>query len=164
MLLQSLTIHPRLSFPTCRTENAIEPALAGTMSTEPLLIATNNRRPSLQSSATVPAHSPRHPGTRRRPSQAAGNTGILLSHPGLIRTAIANLQDHEIGLMSREDLVDVIRLSSLPFLSGDVCRRLEYLSDKTLSRLTFLVRRCCRNQLDAHRSQRGKPMLWREAI
>jgi hypothetical protein len=74
------------------------------------------------------------------------------------------LLDGEIGAMPRQDLVDLIHMSSLPFLSEDVCRRLEFLSDETLSRLGFLVRRCCRNQLDAHRRQRGQRMLWREAI
>jgi hypothetical protein len=78
--------------------------------------------------------------------------------------AIANLQDREIAQMSREDLIDLVRISSLPFLSADVCGRLQFLGNETLSRLAFLVRRCCRNQLDAHRLQRGTPMLWREAI
>ncbi len=89
---------------------------------------------------------------------------VVLPHPGPVRTAIANLQDHEIVLMSREDLIDLVCLSSLPFLSADVCGRLEFLSDETLSRLGFLVRRCCRSQLDSHRHQRGQRMLSRDAI
>jgi hypothetical protein len=110
---------------------------------------------------------------RTRGSQAAARVphdqpvareSSVLSHPGPIRVAIAMLLDSEMGAMARRDLVDLIHMSSLPFLSQDVCRRLEFLNDESLSRLGFLVRRCCRNQLDAHRRHRGERMLWREAI
>lgn len=88
----------------------------------------------------------------------------VLPHPGPVRVAIAMLLDGEMASLTRDDLVDLIDMSSLPFLSEDVCRRLKFLGDETLSRLGFLVRRCCRGQLDAHRRQCGQRMLWCEAL
>jgi len=92
------------------------------------------------------------------------SAAVLLPHPGPVRTAIAALHDGEMRTMRREDLIDMIRMSSMTYPNGRTNIPVEQLPDPDLTRLAFLVRRCCRNQLDAHRCQSGKPMLWREAI
>lgn len=91
-------------------------------------------------------------------------TAALVPHPGALRVAIAALQDREMSSMRREDLIDMIRMSSMTDAEGPATVPIEQLPDSDLSRLAFLLRRCCRNQLDAHRHQCGQPMLWREAI
>jgi len=96
---------------------------------------------------------------RENPAAAA-----LVPHPGALRVAIAALQDREMGSMCREDLIDMIRMSSMTDPAAPATVPIEELPDGDLSRLAFLLRRCCRNQLDSHRHQCGQPMLWREAI
>ncbi|MBL8849680.1 MAG: hypothetical protein JNG89_08345 [Planctomycetaceae bacterium] len=82
---------------------------------------------------------------------------VLVPHPGPERTAIA-LDNREIGSMRRPDLIDLIRASRMT--AGEV----HDLGDGELRRLALLVRRCCRNQIDSIRCQRGQPLLWAEAI
>lgn len=94
---------------------------------------------------------------------ANGSAAVALPTPEPVQAAIAFLRDDEIHLMPREDRIDLVRLSALP-MPGNARKQLEYMSDTDLTRLTFLVRRCCRTHLDSHRLQRGQPMLWREAI
>src|SRR5262245_53122433 len=89
-------------------------------------------------------------------------TVALVPHPGALRVAIAALQDGEMSSMRRDDLIDMIRMSSMT--DGPATVPVAEMPDDDLTRLAFLLRRCCRNQLDAHRHQCGQPMLWREAI
>ena len=79
-------------------------------------------------------------------------------HPGLVRASIASILDRELDVMPRDDLIDMIRMSSMTNVEG------ERLADGELAKLAFLVRRVCRNQLDSHRQQCGQPLLWSEAI
>jgi hypothetical protein len=88
----------------------------------------------------------------------------LVPHPGTVRTAIASLRTRDMALMPRADLVDLIRLSQMTTHDVDSGAELDQLADNELTRLAFLVRRCCRMQLDAHRQQTGQPLLWAEAI
>jgi len=104
--------------------------------------------------ATITQHSAR---TSHRPC-------VLVPNPGPVRVAIAALHDREIGNMPRQDLIDMIRMSSMTSRNFNRPVEIDRLGDRDLTRLAFLVRRCCRNQLDAHRHQSGQPMLWREAI
>lgn len=96
----------------------------------------------------------------RRPTLSA----VLVPHPGPVRTAIASLRTRELALMPRNDLIDLIRLSQMTTHDFDRPAEIEQLAENELTRLAFLVRRCCRNQLDAHRRQCGQPLLWAEAI
>jgi hypothetical protein len=89
---------------------------------------------------------------------------VILPHPGVVRVAIASLRDRDVALMPREDLIDMIRMSRMTSGRWNSPVDVDRLADNDLTRLAFLVRRCCRNQLDAHRQQSGQPMLWREAI
>lgn len=82
-------------------------------------------------------------------------------HPGPVRMAIAALRNREVASMLRDDLIDLIRLSRM---TAEAVVQSERLCDVELKRLAFLVRRCCRNQVDAHRCQVGQPILWRDAI
>src|SRR5262245_42922820 len=91
-------------------------------------------------------------------------SAALVPHSGALRVAIAALQDLEMTSMRRADLIDMIRISSMTESDGPATVAIEELPDGDLSRLAYLVRRCCRSQLDAHRHQCGQPMLWREAI
>lgn len=88
---------------------------------------------------------------------------VLVPHPGAVRTAIASLRTRDVALMPRRDLIDLIRLSQMTAHDVDE-GDLDRLPENELARLAFLVRRCCRNQLDAHRRQIGQPLLWAEAI
>jgi hypothetical protein len=96
--------------------------------------------------------------------QSPSSFGVLVPHPGALRTAIASLRDREMALMPRNDLIDLIRLSQMTTHDANRSAEFDQLADNELTRLAFLVRRCCRNQLDAHRQQLGQPMLWAEAI
>lgn len=89
---------------------------------------------------------------------------VLVPHPGPLRTAIAALENRDLGSMPREDLIDMIRISQMTAADWSHPVEVDGLADNDLTRLAFLVRRCCRNQLDAHRQQAGQPLLWREAI
>jgi hypothetical protein len=89
---------------------------------------------------------------------------VLVPHPGTIRTAIASLHNRDMALMPRDDLIDLIRLSRMTTHDFEQPAEIDQLADNELARLAFLVRRCCRNQLDAHRQQSGQPLLWAEAI
>jgi hypothetical protein len=120
--------------------------------------------PNAQRTAVRPSQSSQAAAQYHDSQAADAGPPATLPHPGPVRVAIAMLLDGEISAMTRDDLVDLIHLSSLPFLSEDVCRRLKFLGDETLSRLGYLVRRCCRGQLDAHRRQCGERMLWCEAL
>jgi hypothetical protein len=97
-------------------------------------------------------------------AHSAPAAAVLVPHPGPIRTAIAALHDREMRIMPREDLLDMLRMSSMTSTNWDRPVEFAGLADKELTRVAFLLRRCCRNQLDAHRHQCGQPMLWREAI
>ena len=102
--------------------------------------------------------------TARDFCQGRPGDAVLIPYPGPVRVAIAALQDREMRCMPREDLIDMIRMSSMTDPGGQAAVPVEQLPDGDLTRLAFLLRRCCRNQLDAHRQQSGQPLLWREAI
>lgn len=87
-----------------------------------------------------------------------------IPHPGLLRAAIATILDRELDLMRRDDLIDMIRISAMTINDGRTESRFEELGDPDLTRLAYLVRRCCRSQMDAHRQQRGQAALWSEVI
>jgi hypothetical protein len=97
-------------------------------------------------------------------SLCSSPAAVLVPHPGPLRTAIAALHNRELGIMPREDLIDMIRISQMTAADWSHPVEVDRLADNELTRLAFLVRRCCRNQLDAHRHQAGQPMLWSEAI
>jgi hypothetical protein len=59
------------------------------------------------------------------------------------KESVAELSLLEIEAMSRDDLVSAIRAVVVPFIEED---RLEYQDRKTLLRLLYLARQCCRNQ------------------
>jgi hypothetical protein len=102
--------------------------------------------------------------TADRSAPCSTVAAVLLPHPGAVRTAIASLRDRDMTLMPRKDLIDLIRMSRMTSDRWEHPSEIDRLGDNDLTRLAFLVRRCCRNQLDAHRQQSGQPMLWREAI
>ena len=62
--------------------------------------------------------------------------------------ALATLFDavQEVTDMSEDELTQVIRAVSLPFVRDEVEDRLEYLDREPLERLAYLARRRCRNQ------------------
>lgn len=97
--------------------------------------------------------------TDRIQARTAGEAPV--PHPGPVRMAIAALRNRDIASMLRDDLIDLIRISRMMV---DAAVEFERLCDIELKRLAFLIRRCCRNQVDAHRCQVGQPILWREAI
>ena len=62
------------------------------------------------------------------------------------KAEVAELTMSEISGMTDEQLTQVIRAVSPPFVRRDVKNRLSYLDREPLERLVYLVRRCCRNQ------------------
>lgn len=66
------------------------------------------------------------------------------------KSEIASLSMHEIADLSREELIAVVRSVPVAFVrtqdAGRLTDRLEFLNRKTLERLAFIARRCCRNQ------------------
>jgi hypothetical protein len=102
--------------------------------------------------------------TADRSAPASVPFAVVLPHPGAVRTAIASLRDRDMTLMPRDDLIDLIRMSRMTSDRWDYPSEIDRLGDNELTRLAFLIRRCCRNQLDAHRQQSGQPILWLEAI
>ena len=69
------------------------------------------------------------------------STGRLVSR-NLDRAAVAALSSAEISRMSRLELVKVVQTGRLPAVSA----RPEYLDRRTLERLAYVARLCCRNR------------------
>jgi hypothetical protein len=59
------------------------------------------------------------------------------------KESVADLSLCEIETMSRDDLLNAIRVVVMPFVEDD---RLEFQERTTLLRLLYLARQCCRNQ------------------
>lgn len=87
-----------------------------------------------------------------------------MSHPGTVRESIARMSDRELHAVERPDLVDMIRLAGLVVPGENVDERVAWASSADVQRLAFLVRRCCRNQLDSYSHARGAEPAWADAI
>lgn len=83
-----------------------------------------------------------------RDTTPAGSRGTR-SRPGGIKVFIARLSDGDISAMGREDLIELLHTCDVDFPCPDTRERLEFLDDRELVRLLFLVRRCCRNQVNS---------------
>ncbi len=59
---------------------------------------------------------------------------------------VANLTCNRISTMSCEELAEVVQISGLNVMRGDVSEHLRGYDRPTLQRLAYLARRCCRNQ------------------
>ena len=59
---------------------------------------------------------------------------------------VANLTCKRISEMSCRELAEVVQISSLNVMRGDVAEHLTGYDRPTLQRLAYLARRCCRNQ------------------
>ena len=65
----------------------------------------------------------------------------------LDKSAVAELSATLINAMTRDELVRMIRVASLPvLLCPDLDRHLPFYDRETLTRLAYLARRCCENQ------------------
>ncbi|QDT91519.1 hypothetical protein Pan161_31780 [Gimesia algae] len=62
------------------------------------------------------------------------------------KSLIAELSATQISRMTCADLIRLIRAVKMPLLYNDISKHLEYYDRKTLERLVYLSRRCCRNQ------------------
>lgn len=62
---------------------------------------------------------------------------------------IADLSAMKISQMTRYEVLRVIRAAHLPQLNSATGEHLELCDRKTLERLAFLARRCCRNRTKA---------------
>ena len=59
------------------------------------------------------------------------------------KETVAELSPPQIDDMTRDEMVEAIRVVSVSFIEED---RLEYQDRATLTRLLYLARQCCRNQ------------------
>jgi hypothetical protein len=59
---------------------------------------------------------------------------------------IAGLTNQQIGRMTREELVRVIRATHLPYLSQELVEHVQFCDRPTLEKMVYLARRCCRNR------------------
>src|SRR5512140_2758005 len=62
---------------------------------------------------------------------------------------IADLSALKISQMTRDEFVRMIRAARLPQLNSATGEHLELYDRRTLERLAFLARRCCRNRTKA---------------
>lgn len=98
-------------------------------------------------------------GFRSVPSQ---DSGVL--HPDPIVAAVALLTDDQIKAMSREDLIDLIRMSNS---RGPTRNDVDYLRDKERSmlvRLAFLVRHSFRAQINSYDEHCSRDSHFREVM
>lgn len=80
-------------------------------------------------------------------------------YPGPLRESIARMSDRELELMSRDDLIHMIRLSRVMFRDEDRTS-FEWASDAELRTMAHAVRACCRNHLHAFHYRRGAAYAW----
>ena len=86
-------------------------------------------------------------------------TGLLIGNPlpntgkALDDATIADLSAIEISQMIGDELARVIRAARLLQLTCGNEEHLEYYDRRTLERLVYLARQCCRNRMTASRSQ-----------
>jgi hypothetical protein len=65
---------------------------------------------------------------------------------------IADLRPTRIAQMTRDELVRMIRIADLPFLSAETYEHLALHDRQTLERLANLARKCCVNRTTHPRS------------
>ena len=77
-------------------------------------------------------------------------TTLMLEAPPVLeetalftKESVAELSPPQIDELSRDELVEAIRVVSVSFIEED---RLEYQDRAILTRLLYLARQCCRNQ------------------
>jgi hypothetical protein len=76
------------------------------------------------------------------------HSGGAGNHDMLDKSDVASLTANAINRMSRDELVRVIRVSKLPaMLCPAMDQNLPFHDQAVLTRLAFLARQCCRNQL-----------------
>ena len=92
---------------------------------------------------------------------AAGCVEIddVSNYPGPLRESISRLSDQDLGLMTREDLLHMIRLSHV-MLHDQLHGGLEWAGEADLRTMARAVRTCCRNHLGAFHHRRGNIYAW----
>jgi hypothetical protein len=88
---------------------------------------------------TTTSHRP--PGKSRQREECQPETVEALD-----KSMIAELPASQISRMSCMELIRVIQGSALPLMRPEIQSHLEFYDRKTLERLAYLARRCCRNQ------------------
>ena len=83
----------------------------------------------------------------------------LTHYPGPLRESIARMSDQDLSLMTRSDLLDVIRLSRV-MLHQEAYGGLEWAGDHDLRTMAHAVRTCCRNHLGVFHQRRGNRYAW----
>lgn len=83
----------------------------------------------------------------------------LTCYPGPLRESIARLSDRELGLMTRADLMDMIRLSRV-MLQREAHWGLEWAGDDDLRTMAHAIRTCCRSHLGTFHQRRGNTYAW----
>lgn len=84
--------------------------------------------------------------TSKRKTNLASGRGLDDVVVGLDHAAIAELPPTHISQMDCDELVRVVRIAQLPFLSTETNEHLELRDRQTLERLANLARLCCRNR------------------
>ncbi len=83
----------------------------------------------------------------------------VTNYPGPLRESIARLSDGDLTLMSRDDLLHMIRLSRV-MVHEQSQGGLEWAGEMELRTMAHAVRTCCRNHLGAFHHRRGKTYAW----
>lgn len=81
------------------------------------------------------------------------------AYPGPLRESISRMSDRELNLMSRDDLLHMIRLSRVMFRDQNRSA-IEWASENELRTMAHAVRACCRNHLHAFHYRRGGVFAW----
>lgn len=97
--------------------------------------------------------------SRRSPATGCIEVDDLPLYPGPLRESIARLSDRDLGLMTRADLLDMIRLSRV-MMHHDMHGGLEWAGDSDLRTMAHAVRTCCRNHLGVFHQRRGNVFAW----
>jgi hypothetical protein len=80
------------------------------------------------------------------------NPAVLPRHHSLVdvdaldQGMIADFPSTRIAAMSCNELVRMIQVADLPFLTAETCEHLNFYDRQTLERLANLARRCCLNR------------------
>ena len=80
------------------------------------------------------------------PTRKTSPTPEVVERHFTSKPEVAELRNKEVAELSCTELIEAIRAAKLPCLLSNFEHRLEFCDREMLKKLTYLARRCCRNQ------------------